>query len=55
MSVCIYVYTLYNGSTQVKPECSMSRAIQYSIVICYSEFHALAIVRHTSCLFYLKR
>ena len=28
---------------------------QNSILICYSEFHALAIVRHILCLFYLKR
>ena len=56
------MYTLYNGSTQVKPEHSISRAIytmvwvrKNSIVISYSEFHLLAIVRHTLCLFYLKR
>ena len=47
------MYTLYNDSAQVKPACSISRAIHTMvwvrsnlIVICYYEFHALAIVRY---------
>ena len=47
------MYTLYNGSAQVKPACSVSRAIYTRIwvrsnliVTCYYEFHTLAIVRH---------
>ena len=28
---------------------------QNSIVVCYSEFHASAIVRHILCVFYLKK
>ena len=34
--------------------CTMVRVRQNSILISYSKFHALAIVKHILCLFYLK-
>ena len=62
MYIYIYIYTLYDGSIQAKPECSISRkiytmvwVIKNAILICYSEFHALVIVKDILCLFYLKR
>ena len=49
--IYIYIYIIYIFISLL---CPMVPIRSNSIVICSSEFHALAIARHTSCLFYLK-